>query len=359
MRLPGGPAGLSEWRGIESIQSEIPTMLTPTELAYCRWLGESGWDGTGHVVEVGPWLGGSTYQLAAGMSGNTSRHAEAKLHVVDNFRWRPFMEARAPLGLRADDSFRSYFEENMAQYRELLAVHEVNLPDDDSAELAEKTGTRTSASDIPPLRLGDIDGTVSVLFIDGAKSWAAVWSLLECVGPNMESGNGVIVWQDFQYWLAFWVPMAVGSLLESGIVELVDVLDANTVSCDLVSPIPNPSEHELPERLDEIDRTEGLRLLAVAEESLLDVGERHAAAITALAQVSFLGTLGDWAGATEAFRKAEARWPLSGRNAGQLTAARLWLETHGESSIQPSLRSRFALGAARVTAGMARRFPRR
>ena len=42
-------------------------MLSPEECQYLYWLGRSAWTGQGDVVEIGPWLGGSTVCLAAGM----------------------------------------------------------------------------------------------------------------------------------------------------------------------------------------------------------------------------------------------------------------------------------------------------
>jgi len=55
----------------------VPTMLTPEERLYLHWLGAVVWSGRGCVVEIGPWLGGSTVCLAAGMraSGHPARGA--------------------------------------------------------------------------------------------------------------------------------------------------------------------------------------------------------------------------------------------------------------------------------------------
>ena len=65
-------------------------MVTREECRYLHWLTSSHWRGEGHVVEMGPWLGGSTISLAMGMIDNPRRDGW-KLHVYDNFVWREFM----------------------------------------------------------------------------------------------------------------------------------------------------------------------------------------------------------------------------------------------------------------------------
>jgi predicted O-methyltransferase YrrM len=83
------------WKWVRvTYPSEIPTMLQPEETQYLYWLGQSVWTSDGIVLEIGPWLGGSTMCLAAGMHAS-DRPAAGRLHAVDNFLWREFMAARA------------------------------------------------------------------------------------------------------------------------------------------------------------------------------------------------------------------------------------------------------------------------
>ena len=86
-----------------ALPSAIPTMISDEERRYLYWLAARVWSGSGDIVEIGPWLGGSTYCLAAGMCDSGHRVA-GRLKVFDNFIWRDFMADRAPLELRPGDS---------------------------------------------------------------------------------------------------------------------------------------------------------------------------------------------------------------------------------------------------------------
>src|SRR6187431_2237505 len=96
----------------------VPTMLAEEEKKYLFWLGRDAWRGEGLVVEIGPWLGGSTVCLAAGMRAS-SKNTRGRLHTVDNFLWRDFMATRAPLPLQNAQSFDSYFLNNIERYRDI------------------------------------------------------------------------------------------------------------------------------------------------------------------------------------------------------------------------------------------------
>ena len=107
----------------------VPTMISREEKQYLYWLTKSLWMGMGSVVEIGPWLGGSTVCLAAGMktSGNNTRN---RLHVYDNFIWREFMSGRAQLPLESGDSFETFFLKNIKPYSEIVNHHVMALPDE-------------------------------------------------------------------------------------------------------------------------------------------------------------------------------------------------------------------------------------
>jgi hypothetical protein len=115
MSVVGARSGSRDpWGEIRfDLPGHIPTMISQEEVQYLYWLGRDVWDGSSGVLEVGPWLGGSTWCLASGIEDNPRRRVTRPLHVMDNFRWRPFMAQRAPLELSPDSSFRPSFERNV------------------------------------------------------------------------------------------------------------------------------------------------------------------------------------------------------------------------------------------------------
>ena len=190
----------------------VPTMLADEEKRYLFWLGQHEWSGVGTVVEIGPWLGGSTVCLAAGM--RASGHAvRGKLHAVDNFLWREFMATRAPLPLVPGDSFEPFFLRNMVGYTDLVVSHARALPDETIEGDADAGATRFSAEK-PVAPFDGLPGgeAVEVLFIDGAKSWRGMRHLLLTLSGRLLPGKTLLVCQDFKYWGAYWVPMMMARL---------------------------------------------------------------------------------------------------------------------------------------------------
>lgn len=203
----------------------IPTMITLEEQGYLHWLGSTVWSDIGHVVEIGPWLGGSTFCLAAGMDCRSSpRH---RLHAYDSFEWRPFMADRARLPLRAGESFEPQFARNVAKYSHLIEAHRCLLPDEAVTNDPALADSRATGSDgIAPF-LWD-EGAIEILFIDGAKSWNAMRFLLQETAHSLIHGQALIVCQDYKYWGNYWVAAMMELLGDA--VQPVHVLRSNTVS---------------------------------------------------------------------------------------------------------------------------------
>ena len=334
----------------------IPTMITSEEKSYVYWLTREEWSGVSDVVEVGPWLGGSTWFLASGMEAN--RHASgAKLHVIDDFRWRPFMAERARLPLAPGASFRSYFERNLKAKRKLLVIHEAALPDDRSLALVDEGGHIASDPGLPVFSGVSIPGQIGIVFVDGAKSWSALLHLLRELAPRFIPGETVLVFQDFQYWLAYWVPMALAAVSQScpGALTHLHTLRANSVSFRVQTAIDPEDLSALPNDVEAISLSDGRSLLREAGQMLEGWGDHVAARIVELGEVAFLGSRGAWDEALERFAELEARWPLAGP-LNQLTAAREWLARHAGVNLTPSPRARRIASWLRVRNAVSRRF---
>jgi hypothetical protein len=332
-------------------------MITPEERRYLYWLTSEYWSGSGDVVEVGPWLGGSTWCLASGMAANPRAGRGRRLHVIDNFRWRPFMSERAPLKLEPDASFRSFFEDNVSPWRDTIAVHEAALLDDDSARLADPDGVRSSNREVPVFTASAFDAPLAIVFIDGAKSWRALRHLLDELAPRFIPGETVLVLQDFQNWLAYWVPMALALLLRVApqSLVLIHTLRFNTVTFRLEREISASALAGFPASIDDVSTAEGTALLRDAERLLEGHGAHAAAAIAGLANVAFLGTKGEWNEAVAAFRQAEASWPWMAAGVNQLESARSWLAEQAGVAIPRSNRARLSHLLLRIQSAGSRR----
>jgi len=319
-------------------------MISQEEVQYLYWLGRDVWDGSSGVLEVGPWLGGSTWCLASGVEDNPRRRATRPLHVIDNFRWRPLMAQRAPLELPPDSSFRPHFERNVSPKRHLLAIHEVTLPDDASADLTHDDPVRGNSSGLPLLSGSDLPAEIDIAFIDGAKSWMGLIHLLREIGPRCISGRTLLVLQDFKYWADYWVPLGIAWLLRElpHALEVVHVLEQNTVTFRVEKQISVELLDRFPKDVAQISTTQGLELIDSAADLLAAQSDAVGWCIVQLGAVAFLGTRAEWNEAIRRFRWVEQKWPWFGHPIGPLDRARSWLERHTGGSFPPSTRARTA-----------------
>ena len=333
------------WSGDPSRVGEIPTMISREEQAYLHWLGRTQWRDLGHVVEIGPWLGGSTRCLAEGMLAGhpTQRH---RLHVFDNFLWREFMAKYAPLALAPGDSFEPQFRKHLAGHEQRLVVHRCSLPDETIPGDAEAEGIRGKQA--PDLALFDWDTQepIEILFVDGAKSWRGMRWLLRRTAEALAPGRSLVVAQDLKYWGAYWVPAMLAPFLDA--LELVHHTErGSTVTFRLVRALPVERVEALVDDATALPARETLAGLERMAKLLEQVGDRVGAMHVRLSGVQLLLHLGRPKAAAALYEHLQQRWPVRGAK-GQLRDARKRLEGLG---LEVSEGSTLARVARAVTGG--------
>lgn len=313
-------------------------MLADEEKRYLFWLGASVWSGEGAVVEIGPWLGGSTVCLAAGMRAS-GHDARAKLHAVDNFMWREFMAARAPLPIRPGDSFEPFFLKNVAAFSDMVVSQARALPDEVVEGDREATAKRFAEERAVPVFDG-IPGRdpIEILFIDGAKSWRGMRHLLLTLRDRLIENKTLLVCQDYKYWGTYWVPMMMARLARH--VEPVhNVLGGTTVAFRLTSAIPREELEQLEDHVDRISEDEGRALISCSVALLQEDGDALGTANVSLARVSFLSHQGKVDAAVRELSAIQTRWPLL-RDVSQVLRARDYLQNEKQRGVSHPLRIR-------------------
>lgn len=314
-----GPRDRAPWLKLDFDRpAQIPTMITREEARYLRWLTRTLWDDSGHVVEMGPWLGGSTYCLASGMADHVGEKRH-RLHVFDSFEWREFMASRAPLQLAVGASFEPHFRANLQSFGDLVESHRAVLPDELLDTDPSLSGYRNAAAEQP--RLSWSGAPVQLLFIDGAKSWTGMLHLLRETAPGWLPGKTLVICQDYKHWGCYWVT-AITELLSHRL-RLLHVIPRNTVAF-VVESCPTPEELAALPDFTELRLDATLELLESAAARLDDVGDRAGAGIVRLGKVPLLVHRGESARAEAEFRRQERRffWPAFER---QLIEARALL----------------------------------
>ncbi|MGB3966380.1 MAG: hypothetical protein WBO45_06590 [Planctomycetota bacterium] len=158
----------------------MPAMLSREERRYLTWLTEHCFEGFGAIVDLGCWLGGSSCALAEGLARAGKPH---RIHSYDLFVWEPgYMEQDAPLGRPQGWDFLPEFERRTAKYRQWLAPKKVDLT----------TFTWTG-------------GPIEILFVDAAKTWGLLNSILAAFGPALVPGRSRVVFQDYRYFPCHWL----------------------------------------------------------------------------------------------------------------------------------------------------------
>jgi hypothetical protein len=155
----------------------VPGMTSPAECRYLYWLTSSQLSGSGHLVEIGTWLGRSTLHIAAGL--HESGHRQ-ELHCFDGYTWGRSDSKAADLPLKPGDSFQRYFEENVRPFRDWITSHCTRIAD-------------IAWSGEP----------VELLFLDAPKKQAEITRCLDVFGPSLIAGQSIIAIQDYLYFPAY------------------------------------------------------------------------------------------------------------------------------------------------------------
>jgi hypothetical protein len=199
---------------------ELPSETTPGERDLLLKFFRDDWSGTGTVVELGPFLGGTTRAIALGMAANPRLAADAALHTFDRFdEYHSATELRKavePLVQRgvftaavADDLCRDANFERLFHalhsphaYAQRVHLHNSPLPD-----RPEEVSTSKSLDVLADGR------EISAVFVDGCKSWASTHYAMKFLLPRLREGAPVI-FQDYGWYTCFWITSFVHALRE-------------------------------------------------------------------------------------------------------------------------------------------------
>jgi hypothetical protein len=177
------------WRGwaVPSACDGVQTMLMDDELRLIQFLADHYFSGKGVIVDAGSFLGGSTLALAQGLRSNLTRRGKQPtrlIHSYDLFQvedWTRGVYFGA--GVETGSSTRAIYDHNIADYADLIEVHEGDIT------------------------LGVSPSPIEILFIDVAKHWTVSDWIVEHMFARLIPGRSIIIQQDYLYhhwngWLA-------------------------------------------------------------------------------------------------------------------------------------------------------------
>ncbi len=160
----------------------VPAMLSREERQYLIWLTSTQYEGWGAVVDLGPWLGGSTAALAEGLR---RRGKGGVVHSLDLFRWEPdYMGPVAAEPLEEGADFQHVFARHTAPWASFIQARQADLS-----------------------RFRWEGGPIELLFVDAAKTWELANAILAGFGDHLIPGRSRVVLQDFRYHETHWLPL--------------------------------------------------------------------------------------------------------------------------------------------------------
>lgn len=204
---------------LAEVLDALPTETTKAERRFLYFYFSRLWSGHDSVLEVGPFLGGTTRAIALGMLENANRQQQSRLKTYDRFKnyYTPENLSRIlhPLVERGvltpddlvtlgnDASFLDIFRHlhGHHKYFQLIDVECESLP----TTLHEATRPGSW------MRF-DAEYKFSAVFVDGCKSWYATKYFLQQLAP-MTYENTTFLFQDYGSYTCFWIS-AVVYLLE-------------------------------------------------------------------------------------------------------------------------------------------------
>lgn len=186
----------------------IPTMVSPRELRLLyNFFSVTPLDGA--VLEIGPYLGGSTAAIGRGLALAGHQHP---FITVDAFAWNDpgFLRdlgkhidrigvgrAIAPSAVdtaRAGDWHALFLElHKAAPYSAMLQPIRFRMPS------ANFTTEESLASVLP-------QGRIAAIFIDGFKSWQATYYAMRQLAGHLMP-NTLLIFQDFSWFDCYWLPI--------------------------------------------------------------------------------------------------------------------------------------------------------
>jgi hypothetical protein len=189
-------------------------MTSPNEQAYFEYYARHIYQERGAIVDLGCWLGSTTFPLARGLRGGGKR---GPVHAYDRFIWEEWMEHTTAGTLLTHpargESFASQFRELAASWGDFIDVHEADL------SVEEWRG-----------------GPIEFLLVDAMKSWPLGRAITRNFFPHVLTG-GFILQQDFAHKDTPWVHL-LNYRLADYLEPAYDVPASGSYVFRVVRPIP-------------------------------------------------------------------------------------------------------------------------
>ena len=294
---------------------ELPSEATPSERRFLYAFFAHVWGAQADVVEVGPFIGGTTRAIALGMLANPQLRPDARLYTYDRFGGYYEPDALtgylAPLfasgALGKDEraavegagSFGEVFDavHRGTPYAELIERRDKPLPDS-----AEEASAGEGLFELDP------GVEVDAVFVDGCKSWYGTKHFMRATLDAARPGSHVI-FQDYGWYTCFWIPAFVHAM--GGAFSLTSWVDS-TYAFHLTAPvIPADVDAGYPDTPEELGRGWFDNAFTELGSDAAERGDTRAQIVLGLQHAAALAYLGEADDARARIQKVRSHARLS------------------------------------------------
>jgi predicted O-methyltransferase YrrM len=199
--------------------NSIPTMLFQRELNYLKWLGTQV-QGTGRVIDLGCFLGGSTSALLSGLDPSISIISYDSFEAPES-NYPLLIKLLDQFGLQAGSRFLDQFLECTLAWKDRIDIRDGWIPD-----FTERDFARRIYPESEPIEL---------LFCDIAKTWGVHLAVLHTFGPHLVP-HSTVVQQDFFDVQTPWIPVHMWQLRDC-LAPLDVIHGTSTASFRCIKPV--------------------------------------------------------------------------------------------------------------------------
>lgn len=200
--------GISE--EVKSHLNEIFSMASPNERYFLYNFFKHVWDGQGEVMEIGSYLGSTTRAIMSGIVENP-RAQNPSFTTVDRFNC-PSVRTYLQEFLKAHDLYHGSADskndiETQNDWYQLFQEIHLKSPGSDFLNIVRATLPDETTDPFPPTLEAEINKSegISVLFVDGFKSWFAMKMTMKKIVSKLNKG-AYVIFQDFGWPVGFWHP---------------------------------------------------------------------------------------------------------------------------------------------------------
>lgn len=200
--------------------SEIPSETSMNERVFLYRFFRDIWSGKGHVIEIGPFLGGTTRAIGLGMAENPNIGSDSHLITYDRFKNYYTVESLinylTPLISegRVDKNIIQSIGQSADFYEVFHNVHKGKAYSNFLQAINEGTPERSTdlLTDLSFLKF-DKSWHVEAFFIDGCKSWFGTKYFMNEALEIAKPGS-YFIFQDYAWYTCFWLPSFINSFKE-------------------------------------------------------------------------------------------------------------------------------------------------